>query len=68
MVAAASLPRDLGRRADLDQMINLDLPADVFWVPADQVPETWGRFATQSEAFRFAPPGDLLCHGRTDNC
>jgi hypothetical protein len=22
------------------QMINLDLPADVLWVPADQVPET----------------------------
>jgi hypothetical protein len=42
-------------------MIKLDLPADVFWTPADQIPETgpdWAgnqrHFATLREAVRFA--------------
>jgi hypothetical protein len=38
-------------------MINLDLPADVMWVPADQVPET-GDNAPSKQATgqsRFQP-------------
>jgi hypothetical protein len=42
-------------------MIKLDLPADVFWTPADQIPETgpdWGgnqrHFESLREAVRFA--------------
>jgi hypothetical protein len=43
------------------QMINLDLPADVIWVPADQVPETGAdmpsnqrHFDSLRQAVRFA--------------
>jgi hypothetical protein len=42
-------------------MIKLDLPADVFWIPADQIPETGPdrtgnhrHFETLREAVRFA--------------